>query len=259
VEHENTPTGLTGNRFTRNGFTFAGWNTAPNGSGAHFADGATYSFKKSITLYARWAAVKKTAHTVTFIANGGRGAMATERRTSPAALSLDRFTRTGFIFVKWNTAPNGSGVSYANGASYAFTVSTNLYAQWRRHRIVIPPAIPATGSVGPFSLKSSTLTTSLEGQIAILASTIKSHHDTKIVLGGYGDTLSVADARNESLWAANITLSIDRATSVESYLRQRLTALGVRTYTVAIQGNGAITAGTSAHQHDAGLVIAKLT
>ena len=259
AEHENTPTGLTGNRFTRNGFTFAGWNTAPNGSGANFANGATYSFKKSITLYARWAAVKKTQRTVAFISNGGRGAMVAERRASPAALSVDRFTRTGFVFVKWNTAPNGSGVSYANGASYAFTVSTKLYAQWRRHRIVIPPAIPATGSVGPFSHKSSTLSSSLQGQIGVLASTIKSHHDTKIVLGGYGDTLSVADARNESLWAANITLSIDRATSVESYLRQRLTALGVKTYTIAIQGNGAITAGTSAHQRDAGLVIARLT
>ena len=50
----NVPTALTANAFTRTGYTFSGWNTAANGSGTAYADGATYSFSADITLYAQW-------------------------------------------------------------------------------------------------------------------------------------------------------------------------------------------------------------
>lgn len=50
-------------------------------------------------------------------------------------LNTNQFTRTGYRFVGWNTAANGSGTSYADGANYS--VSDNpgsywvtLYAQW---------------------------------------------------------------------------------------------------------------------------------
>jgi len=50
----NVPTALTLNTFTRTGYTFSGWNTAANGTGTAYADGATYSFNADITLYAQW-------------------------------------------------------------------------------------------------------------------------------------------------------------------------------------------------------------
>ena len=50
-------------------------------------------------------------------------------------LNTNQFTRTGYQFVGWNTAANGSGTSYVDGANYS--VSDNpgsywvtLYAQW---------------------------------------------------------------------------------------------------------------------------------
>lgn len=46
---------LTLNAFTRTGYTFAGWSQTPTGAIA-YADGATYPFTSSTTLYARWAA-----------------------------------------------------------------------------------------------------------------------------------------------------------------------------------------------------------
>lgn len=46
---------LTLSAFTLTGFTFAGWSTTPTGAIA-YADGATYPFTSSTTLYARWAA-----------------------------------------------------------------------------------------------------------------------------------------------------------------------------------------------------------
>ena len=47
---------LTSNPFTRTGFSFAGWNTQADGSGTFYADGASYHFRESLTLYAQWTA-----------------------------------------------------------------------------------------------------------------------------------------------------------------------------------------------------------
>ena len=39
---------------TRTGYTFAGWNTASDGSGTAYAAGATYTANADLTLYAQW-------------------------------------------------------------------------------------------------------------------------------------------------------------------------------------------------------------
>ena len=39
---------------TRTGFAFAGWNTEANGSGTHYAGGATFTGNANTTLYAQW-------------------------------------------------------------------------------------------------------------------------------------------------------------------------------------------------------------
>ena len=41
------------------------------------------------------------------------------------------FSRTGYTFTGWNTAANGSGTSYAAGASYKAAANLTLYAQWK--------------------------------------------------------------------------------------------------------------------------------
>lgn len=43
-------------------------------------------------------------------------------------------TINDYNFNGWNTAANGSGTSYANGANYAFTADLTLYAQWTTSR-----------------------------------------------------------------------------------------------------------------------------
>lgn len=68
--------------------------------------------------------------TVTFDANGGTGTTAAQTAGAATALTANGFSRSGYTFSGWNTAANGSGTAYANGASYAFTSSTTLYAQW---------------------------------------------------------------------------------------------------------------------------------
>ena len=55
TQTNSSATALTLNDFERTGFTFAGWATSPTGAIA-YADGATYPFTSSVTLFARWAA-----------------------------------------------------------------------------------------------------------------------------------------------------------------------------------------------------------
>ncbi|MFT5627688.1 MAG: hypothetical protein ACI92X_000924, partial [Dokdonia sp.] len=78
-------------------------------------------------LYAQWTS---TANTVTFNNNGGTGTMAPQMDCLPANLANNTFTNTGFTFNSWNTAANGSGTTYADGASYSFFANVTLYAQW---------------------------------------------------------------------------------------------------------------------------------
>lgn len=44
------------NGFTRDGYTFTGWNTKANGSGTPYAAGATFDISENTTLYAQWVA-----------------------------------------------------------------------------------------------------------------------------------------------------------------------------------------------------------
>ena len=123
-------TNLTSNTFTKTGFTFEGWNTNADGSGVSYGNGASYPFTSSTTLYAQWTAAAPTGYTVTFNANGGSGVMLNQSATTPTALTTNTFIRSGYSFAGWNTNVDGSGVSYGNGASYPFTSSATLYAQW---------------------------------------------------------------------------------------------------------------------------------
>ena len=241
-ESKNVLASLKSNKFTRKGFSFIDWNTAANGSKASYANDAAYRFTKSATLYAQWTASKKIAPTVkvTFDANGGSGSMSPETEKAFAALTLNRFKRHGFTFDRWNTAANGSGSNYANGAAYHFNASTILFAQWTVVKPpVVLPAVHAVVALSPFAAKSTALTTSLAAQIAALAREIKANRDKKIALVGYSGDLTTANITNEADLAASLKLSMQRAVVVESYLKQQLALLGVTGYTITAVGSGA--------------------
>ena len=109
----NGATNLTANAFTKTGHTFAGWNTAANGSGTSYADQASYPFTANVTLYAQWTI---NSYTVTFDANGGTGSMSNQSADYNVAANLtaNAFTRTGYTFAGWNTAA-AAGTAYADG------------------------------------------------------------------------------------------------------------------------------------------------
>lgn len=71
------------------------------------------------------------SHTVTFNGNGSNGgSMKNQSANSATALTANAFTRSGYTFSGWNTAANGSGTAYADGATYSFSTDITLYAQW---------------------------------------------------------------------------------------------------------------------------------
>ena len=84
-----------------------------------------------------WGGEEPTELTVTFEANGSaeypvKGTMAPQSVTAKkdTALNANTFTREGYNFLNWTTAADGTGDSYADGATVNLTENTTLYAQW---------------------------------------------------------------------------------------------------------------------------------
>ena len=125
---------------TRTGYTFNGWY-----SDKKFKTKVTTIKKGSIgnrTLYAKWTANK---YTVIFNKNdeaspGGSatGTMKNQTLTynSTTKLTANAFKKKGYTMTGWNTAPDGTGDSYANAMAKANVSPDNgakvtLYAQWK--------------------------------------------------------------------------------------------------------------------------------
>jgi uncharacterized repeat protein (TIGR02543 family) len=125
-----TSVGVNINRFTRSNYTFNGWNTAANGSGFAYTDGAIYSFQEDTTFYAQWQAVVPT-YRVTFYGNAASGGTtASQSASATTPLNLNGFTRTGYSFLGWDTNYSSGSATYLDGQNYAFTSDINLYAIW---------------------------------------------------------------------------------------------------------------------------------
>ena len=113
---------------TKEGYTFKGW-TGSNGTTPQ----TTVTIPKGSTgnksYTANWEA---NTYTVSYDANGGTNAPANQTKTYGVDLTLttDIPTYEGYIFKGWNTVANGSGNSYASGATYSANENLTLYAQW---------------------------------------------------------------------------------------------------------------------------------
>ena len=129
---------LTGNGFSRTGYTFAGWAVSAEGN-VMYTDGQSVAYLSPVNgavvnLYARW---RLNEYLVAYNANGGTGTTAGSYHTYGQAqtLTINGFTRTGYIFAGWNTESGGTGTSYGDEGSVinlttANGVTVTLYAQW---------------------------------------------------------------------------------------------------------------------------------
>lgn len=122
--------------FSDAGSSFSGWNTSASGDGVAYADGSAYSFTADIGLYAQWIPIP-IVHTVTFFENATPSDSLTAIQIGSSAQSLTllqnmspAFSNLGYTFVGWNSSANGTGIPYADGATYSFGADFGLYAQW---------------------------------------------------------------------------------------------------------------------------------
>ncbi len=128
------------NVFTKDGYSFAGWNTQPDGSGTNFLDEEQVSNLGSngdvVTLYAQWDKIKY--YYIHFDGgNAATGSMPDQRILFGQSTPLDTFAFNypGYYFVGWNTQPDGSGTSYKDGVSVINLTNVEddvitLYAQY---------------------------------------------------------------------------------------------------------------------------------
>ena len=131
---------VSANGFSKAGFTFKGWNTAADGTGAAYAEGASVPSQvagTTITLYAQWTATAAQTYNVVYNGNAAdSGSVATQTTNvgKETIVSENGFSKTGYNFTGWNTAVDGKGTAYAVGASVpsqAAGTTITLYAQWQ--------------------------------------------------------------------------------------------------------------------------------
>ncbi len=133
-----TVSGNTGT-LVKTGYSFAGWNTKADGSGASYAAASTFTMAAgNVTLYAQWTLI---SYTITYNLNGGTNGTnpSTYSITTPA-IALANPTYTGYIFAGWydnsgltgtamNSIPTGSTgdkVFWAKWTTNGYSITYNL-------------------------------------------------------------------------------------------------------------------------------------
>ena len=129
---------LTANAFSKSGYTFAGWNTQPDGSGTPYTDAQqvsnlTAENNGTVTLYAQWT---KGAYTISYDLAGGTLAAANPASydVETESFTLNNPTRTGYTFAGWTGTGLDSAtvnVTVTKGStgnrSYTATWTANTY------------------------------------------------------------------------------------------------------------------------------------
>ena len=128
--HTGDTPAIGGNGWTIDGYTFAGWATSPDGSGARYAPGASWTANGTLTLYAQWTPGEAG---LTYDGNGATGG-----KTDPQNGVTDQkvnvrengFTRDGYTFVTWNTQADCKGNAVKPNSEWTLRGSSTLYACW---------------------------------------------------------------------------------------------------------------------------------
>ena len=118
---------LAENTFTKNGYTFAGWNTTADGKGEKIADKAKIKLTANTTLYAQWTA---SDYKITYNLDGGTNAEGNPDgyNAETETITLQSPTKTGYAFAGWykDSKFENKVTEIANGS----TGDVTLYAKW---------------------------------------------------------------------------------------------------------------------------------
>ena len=144
---------ISNTRPTRTGYDFLGWSTNQYATTASYQPGGSITVSATTPLYAIWKAI---TYTVSYNANGGSGAPASQTKTYGVSLTLYSTapTRTGYTFLGWSTSSSATSATYCTGAShttnnsYTTNAAATMYAVWQviTYTITYKPGSSGTGS-----------------------------------------------------------------------------------------------------------------
>ena len=123
---------------TRSGYTFLGWSTSSWATSADYQPGSVYTPYGNMTFYAVWKQNVVRTWSIIYDANGGINAP--ERQTANVGQSIvithDKPTRSGYIFLGWNSWSGATepDTMYNPGYSYTSDSDTTLYAIWEEDK-----------------------------------------------------------------------------------------------------------------------------
>lgn len=122
--------------------------TGSRGSSGTVTVGISPNSNLSVACELTSSSIPAATYAVTYNGNGADGgSTSNQTKTYNTSLTLrsNGFTRTGYTFTGWNTKANGTGTSYAAGASYTANAAVTLYAQWVRANI--PVYVNVSGTI----------------------------------------------------------------------------------------------------------------
>ena len=115
---------------TKTGYLLSGWNTQADGSGTHYALGASFNLTADITLYAKWI----VAYTLELDENGADSGVPPIVENGDGTVTLPEtpgtLAKEGYEFAGWNTEADGTGTAYEPGAVIVMSGNIRLFAQW---------------------------------------------------------------------------------------------------------------------------------
>ena len=124
---------LSKNKFEKKGYTFAGWNTQPDGKGTFYEENAyvknlTKKADEVVTLYAQWKAAQ---YQITYNLNGGKNNKKNPKtyKITSKTIKLSNPSKKGYVFKGWyrDKKCTRKVTSIKKGSTGKIT----LYAKWK--------------------------------------------------------------------------------------------------------------------------------
>ena len=191
---------------SRSGYTFAGWN------------GSYTNVTSNRTITAKWTA---NTYTVTYNANGGIGAPASQTKVYGQNLTLSSTKPTAFWtltynanggsvsptsksisrpFRTWNTRADGTGTNYAAGATYTGNAPLTLYAQYDNATAgTLPTPTRSNCTFNRWTTAQNSGSTVTSSTTITKNTTIYAFWNYKLTLDGNGGTIQIYDPHQETV------------------------------------------------------------
>lgn len=130
---------LSKNKFEKKGYTFAGWNTQPDGKETFYEENAyvknlTKKADEVVTLYAQWKAAQ---YQITYNLNGGKNNKKNPKtyKITSKTIKLSNPSKKGYVFKGWYC--DKKCTKKVTSIKKGSTGKVTLYAKWAKEKYTI--------------------------------------------------------------------------------------------------------------------------